>query len=100
MPKINEILLKLEGFKYATSLDLKMGYYHIQLSEDASNLYTIILLWGKYYYQCLPMLVSNSTDIFQQNINGLFQGFYFIVVYMYYFLIMTKGCWVDHIERM
>ena len=29
MPKINEILLKLEGFQYATSLDLDMGYYHI-----------------------------------------------------------------------
>ena len=32
MPKINEMLLKLEGFQYATSLDLSMGYYHIQLS--------------------------------------------------------------------
>ena len=28
MPKINDILLKLEGFQYATSLDLNMGYYH------------------------------------------------------------------------
>ena len=33
MPKINEILLKLEVFQYATSLDLNMGYYHIQLRE-------------------------------------------------------------------
>ena len=32
MPKINQILLKLEGFQYATSLDLNMGYYHIWLS--------------------------------------------------------------------
>ena len=31
MPKINEMLLKLDGFQYATSLDLNMGYYHIQL---------------------------------------------------------------------
>ena len=29
MPKINEMLLKLEGFQYATSLDLNMGYYNI-----------------------------------------------------------------------
>ena len=46
MPKINEMLLKLEGFQYASSLDLSMGYYHIRLSENASNLCTIILLWG------------------------------------------------------
>ena len=25
------LLLKLEGFKYASSLDLNMGYYHIKL---------------------------------------------------------------------
>ena len=29
MPKIDEILLKLEGFQYAMPLDLNMGYYHI-----------------------------------------------------------------------
>ena len=29
MPKINDVLLKLEGFQYATSLDLNIGYYHI-----------------------------------------------------------------------
>ena len=32
MPKIHEILLNLEGFKYASSLDLNRGYYHIHLS--------------------------------------------------------------------
>ena len=40
------MLLKLEGFQYATPIDLNMGYYHIQLSENASNLCTIILPWG------------------------------------------------------
>ena len=43
MPKILEIILNLEGFQYATSLDLNMGYYHIRLSKHARNLCTIIL---------------------------------------------------------
>ena len=47
MQKIIEILLKLDAFQYATSLDLNMGYYHFRLSEKASNLCTIILLWEK-----------------------------------------------------
>jgi len=29
IPKIQDLLLKLEGFQYGTSLDLNMGYYHI-----------------------------------------------------------------------
>ena len=45
MPKINEILFKLEGFQFTLSLDLNMGYYNIQLSKNASNLFTIIIPW-------------------------------------------------------
>ena len=75
MPNINEMLLKLEGFYYATSLDLNMVYYHIRLTEDASNLCNIILPWGKYCYKRLPMGVSNSPDIFQQKMNNLFRVF-------------------------
>ena len=33
MPKINEMLLKLEGFQYAVPLDLNMGYYYISLRK-------------------------------------------------------------------
>ena len=47
MPKINEILLKLEGFQYSMSLDLNIGYYHIRLSENATNLCMVILPLGK-----------------------------------------------------
>ena len=32
MPKIREMLLNLEVFQYATSLDLNMGYYYISIS--------------------------------------------------------------------
>ena len=42
------MFFKLEGFKYATPIDLNMGYHHIRLNENASNLCTIILPWGKY----------------------------------------------------
>ena len=63
MPNINEILLKLEGFQYAKSIDLSMWYYHIQLSKNASDLCTIILPWRKYHYKRLTMGISNSSDI-------------------------------------
>ena len=72
MPSINEMLLKLEGFQYATSLYLNMGYDHIRISEDASNLCTIILPWGKYHNKHIPMGVSHPSDIFQHIMNYLF----------------------------
>eukprot|EP00957_Ditylum_brightwellii_P041470 3140247-Ditylum_brightwellii.AAC.1 len=35
----------MEGFTYATSLDLNMGYYHIKISLKSSTLCTIVLPW-------------------------------------------------------
>jgi hypothetical protein len=52
IPKIQEdLLLKLEGFQYGTSLDLNMGYYHIELSAHSKELCTITTQWGKFEYQ-------------------------------------------------
>ena len=35
IPKIQDMLQKLEGFRYAMALDLNMGYYTIKLNPDA-----------------------------------------------------------------
>ena len=64
MPKRHKMLLNLECFQYTTSLELNMVYYHIRLSEEASNICTIILPWGKYKYKCLPMRVYSFPEIF------------------------------------
>ncbi len=43
-PKISTVLQELEGFTFATALDLDMGYYTIRLDPDASRICTIIFL--------------------------------------------------------
>ena len=65
LPKISDLLQKLEGFTWATALDLSMGYYHIVLDKKSSYLCTMILPWGKYCYCRLPMNLIGSPDIFQ-----------------------------------
>ena len=60
IPKIQDLMFKLEGFKYGTSLYLNMGYYHIELDPKAKELCTIVPPWGNYEYQRLPMGLCNS----------------------------------------
>jgi hypothetical protein len=60
LPKISDLLRKLSGFKYATAIDLSMGYYHIPLDLEAQKLCTTILPLGKYQYKRLPMGVKTS----------------------------------------
>ena len=77
IPK-QDLLLKLEGFQHATSLDLNMGYYHIELTPFSKRLCTIVMPWGKYKYQCLPMGLCNSPDIFQEHMFELFSDLEFV----------------------
>ncbi len=42
IPKISTTLQELEGFTYATALDLNMGYYTIRLDPTAAKMCTII----------------------------------------------------------
>ena len=44
IPKISTVLQELEGFTFATALDLNMGYYTIRLDPDASIFCTIVSL--------------------------------------------------------
>ena len=94
------MLLKLEDFQYATLLDLNMGYYHIWLSENASNWFTVIIPWGKICYKRLRMGVANYPDIFQHKMNDLFHGFEFICAYIDNLFILKKGYWTDHVHKL
>ena len=67
-----------------------MRYYHIKLSPGAKNICSILLPWGKYEYEKLPMRVYNRHYIFQENISELFEGFYMVCAYVDKVLLITK----------
>ena len=93
-------MLKLEGFQFATSLDLNMGYYHIELSPASKRLCTIVLPWGKYEYQRLPMGLCNSPDIFQEKMSTLMQGLDYVRAYIDDILAITNVDWYVHLDKL
>ena len=60
---------KLEGFKYATALDLYVGYYIIRLSPASQDMTTIVTEFGKLRYNRLPMSMCASGDIFTSKVD-------------------------------
>ncbi len=92
--------MKLEGFQYASSLDLNVGYYHIKLDADARKLCTIVFPFGKYEYCRLPMGLCNSPDIFQERMSDLMQGLEFVRTYLDDLLVTTSESWLDHLEKL
>ena len=100
IPHIQDMLLNLEGFQYATSLDLNMGYYHIELCPESKKLCTLVFPFGKYEMQRLPMGLCNSPDIFQEKMSELMDGLEFVRTYIDDLLVLTKGSFEDHLEKL
>eukprot|EP00957_Ditylum_brightwellii_P161404 12289554-Ditylum_brightwellii.AAC.1 len=81
----------MEGFTYATSLDLNMGYYYIKILHTFSALCTIVLPWGTHKYLKLSMGLCNSPDIFQENMSK---------IYINDLLLITNGDWDSYLEKL
>jgi hypothetical protein len=93
------MLQELEGFTYATALDLNMGYYTIRLDPAASEMCTIIFPWGKYSYKRLPMGFEGSTNMFQAQMMDLMASLKYVQAYIDGLIIITTGVLDDHLLK-
>jgi hypothetical protein len=61
------MIRSMEGFTFASAMDLNISYHHMKLDDDAQKLCTIVFPWnmGKYKYKRLPMGINITPDIFQ-----------------------------------
>ena len=100
LPKISTVLQELEGFTFATALDLNMGYYTDRLDPDSSKICTIIFPWGKYSYLRLPMGIAGSPDIFQAKMTELMATLEFVRAYIDDLLCITKGTLEEHLAKL
>ena len=98
--KIQDLLLKLEGSQHAMSLYLNMGYYHTEHSPFSKQLCSIVLPWGKYEYQRLPIGLCNSPDIFQKKRSSLVHDLEYCRACIHNVLILIQGDWSLHLEQL
>jgi hypothetical protein len=94
----------MEGFTFASALDLNMGYYHIKIDADAQNLFTIAFPWNigkyKYKYKLLPMGIKIVPDVFQNAMSKLVQDMEYVKTYLDDLLILTYVSFKDHLLKL
>ncbi len=100
IPKISTTLQELEGFTYATALDLNVGYYTIRLDPEATKMCTIISPWCEYSYQRLPMGFAGLADIFQAEMGHLMAAQEYIRAYTDNLLVITRGSHDNHLDKL
>jgi len=100
IPKILDMMQTLQGFRYASTLDLNMGYYTLCLDKKTQDICTIVTPWGKYSYKRLPMGVKCAPDVFQDRMSTLMEGLNYVLTYLDDILIISNGSLEDHLSKL
>ena len=69
---MEDILQKLHGYKYFSTLDQSSGYWNIEVHPDSVHLLTFNTPFGRYAYKRLPFGLVSSQDVFQRTVDETF----------------------------
>lgn len=91
MTTIEEILPELHNVKVFSTLDVRNGFWHVQLTEKSSKITAFWTPFGRYVWKRLPFGLSCSPEIFQQKLQQALQGLDGIEVLVDDILIAGRG---------
>ena len=90
IPFITDLLDSLHGTKFFSSVDLRSGFYNIELDEKSTYCTAFSALGQTYKYQRLPQGIKVSPMIFQQIMTEIFHDDPVFKVYMDDVLVASK----------
>ena len=100
LPKIDELYTKLKGYKVFSSLDLRLGYYHIGLTDSAKPKSAFVLSsLGKYQFNRVPFGLAQAPAYFQKLINDVLKGCNFAMGYLDDIIIYSRSE-KEHLEHL
>ncbi|XP_062707754.1 uncharacterized protein LOC109406092 isoform X1 [Aedes albopictus] len=102
MPVIEDRILKLQGKRYFSSLDLKNGFYHVELTEESKKYTSCVTNSGQYKFNRLPFGYANSPAMFVKYITKVLDPFIRdgrIVVFIDDMMIASKSV-EEHLQTL
>ncbi|GFT68544.1 retrovirus-related Pol polyprotein from transposon 17.6 [Trichonephila clavipes] len=81
----NDVLDRLQEAKVYTTLDLKNGFFHVDVNEDCRKFTSFIVPDGQFEFNKVPFGLSTSPSVFQRYINSIFRNLMnegLIIIYM------------------
>ena len=98
--KIQDLLSRLINSKYLSSLDLHVGYFHINIMEDTKMKTAFVIADGKCQWNGVPLGLAAAVSTFQYLMSQVLTGLnHFAFTHLNDILIFSKS-WEEHLEHL
>ncbi|GBM88082.1 Retrovirus-related Pol polyprotein from transposon 17.6 [Araneus ventricosus] len=93
LPLIEDVLDKLQDAKVYSTLDLKNGFFHVEVNEDCKHFTSFVVPDGQFEFNKVPFGLSTSPSVFQRYVYSIFRELMrkgIVIIYMDDFIIPAK----------
>ncbi|GBG68800.1 hypothetical protein CBR_g3340 [Chara braunii] len=93
LPRIDDLLDRVQGCKYYSKIDLKSGYHQIAIRPEDQHKTAFQTRYGLYEFVVMPLGLCNAPSTFQHAMNRIIHDHLhkFVVVYLDDILIFSKS---------
>ena len=72
LPRIDELLSRINGARYFSRLDLRDGYHQIPVGESSRQMTAFTCRYGTFEWHVMPFGLCNAPSTFQRVMNDVF----------------------------
>ena len=91
LPTIEDVATRLHGAKIFAKLDVKNGFWHIELDQESSYLTTFNTPFGRYRWKRMPFGICSVPEMFQRRMHELIGGMLNVEVIADDFVVVGYG---------